>query len=316
MITANPPEHGRLRGLVASAFTPSRIDGLRSTITSRAQDCTRDLDGESDVMTQLAQVFPMTIIGEMLGVPASLRDELAPYLPRAVAPLEYSVTWDVLVDAEEAIADVTALLVELIDQRRREPTDDLLSALVHAEQDGDQLSFEELVSTVLLLYGAGAETTTNLIGNGLFALLESPDQLERLRADRTLVKTAVEELLRWDTPVPIDGRAALDEVDLLGTRLERGAQLVVLLGAANRDPRKWDAPLVLDVARRGPAPLSFGAGIHFCLGATLARTQAAIVFETLLATFRKIEPAWVDRPRYRPSIMMRGLESLTVRFER
>jgi cytochrome P450 len=220
----------------------------------------------------------------------------------------------VLEAAAAAARSITARFEDLIAERRARPTDDLLSELVHVEEEGDQLTHDELLSTVILIYGAGFETTTNLIGNGLLALLDHPDQMRRLREDRSLLKTAVDELLRWDSPVQLDGRQAFEGLEVNGVAVEAGQQVVTMLGSANRDPRVFDDPDRLDVGREGLAPLSFGSGIHYCLGASLARAEGQVVFERLLDRFGVIEPAWGDeRPRYRDSIVLRGLESLPVR---
>jgi cytochrome P450 len=218
----------------------------------------------------------------------------------------------------DAAASASKIIAEhlegLIAARRAAPTDDLLSELVHVEEQGDQLSHEELITTVMLLFGAGFETTTNLVGNGLLALLDHPDELRRLRDDRALMKTAVEELLRWDSPVQVDGRVTFEDVDVGGMPIAAGEQFVTLLGAANRDPRVFDDPDRFDVGRVGQAPMSFGAGIHYCLGAALARAEGAVVFDRMLDRFPVIEPAWGDRrPGYRDTIVLHGLESLPVR---
>jgi cytochrome P450 len=166
----------------------------------------------------------------------------------------------------------------------------------------------------MLLFGAGFETTTNLIGNGLLALLDHPAELRRLRADPSLLGPAVEEMLRWDSPVQLDARKALTDLDVHGIDVRAGEEVVTLLGAANRDPRKFDDPERFDVGRAGPAPMSFGAGIHYCLGAALARAEGHVVFDRLLDRFAVIEPAWDgERPRHRESIVLHGLESLPVR---
>jgi cytochrome P450 len=228
--------------------------------------------------------------------------------------LEFNPPLEVMVAAADANRVIIELLEVLIAERRAAPTADLLSELIHVEAQGDQLTHDELIATVMLLFGAGFETTTNLIGNGLLALLEHPDELRRLRDDRSLMKTAVEELLRWDSPVQIDGRLLFDDVELHGEPIAGGEQLVTLLGAANRDPRMFDDPERFDVGRVGPAPMSFGAGIHFCLGAALARAEGHVVFDRLLDRFPVIEPAWGDtRPTYRDTIVLHGLESLPAR---
>jgi hypothetical protein len=227
--------------------------------------------------------------------------------------LEFNPSLEVLDAAADANRVIVGHLEALIAARRVQPTDDLLSELIHVEEAGDQLSHDELIATVMLLFGAGFETTTNLIGNGLLALLDHPDELQRLRADRSMLKTAVEELLRWDSPVQIDGRALFEDVELHGVRVDAGEQFATLLGAANRDPRMFDEPDRFDVGRVGPAPMSFGAGIHFCLGAALARAEGHVLFDRLLDRFPVIEPAWDKRPAYRDTIVLHGLESLPVR---
>jgi len=207
-------------------------------------------------------------------------------------------------------------LEELIAERRARPTDDLLSELVHVEEQGDQLSHDELISTVLLIFGAGFETTTNLIGNGLLALLDHPAELQRLRDDRSLLKTAVEELLRWDSPVQIDGRAAQEDVELDGMAIPAGEQFVTLLGAANRDPACVRRPRALRRRTRRSGADEFRRR-HSLLSRCRAqrRAEGQVVFDRLLDRFAVIEPAWGgDRPAYRDTLVLRGLESLPVRF--
>jgi cytochrome P450 len=250
----------------------------------------------------------------MLGVPAEERIALQPYVRDAVATLELNPPLEQIDAAASATRVITARFETLIDERRTTPTGDLLSELVHVEEQGDQLDHDELLSTIVLLFGAGFETTTNLIGNGLLALLDHPGEMQRLRNDPSLMKTAVEELLRWDSPVQVDGRKAFDDLDLHGVAVATGEEVVTLLGAANRDPRVYDDPDRFDIGRVGPAPMSFGAGIHYCLGAALARAEGHVVFERLLERFPIIEPDWGDtRPAYRDSIVLHGLESLPVR---
>ncbi len=249
----------------------------------------------------------------MLGVPEEYWPQLQPLVRTAVATLEIDATLEQLEASAKAGQEIAARFEGLIAERREHPTDDLLSQLIHVEEQGDQLGHDELIATVILLFAAGFETTTNLIGNGLLALLDHPDQLQRLRDDRGLLGTAVEELLRWDSPVQVDGRMAFEDLDVHGVEVREGEQVVTLLGAANRDPRAFDDPERFDVGRTTSKLMSFGAGIHFCLGAPLARTEGRIVFEQLLERFGVIEPGWGDeRPRYRESIVLRGLESLPV----
>jgi len=317
MLGMDPPDHTRLRRLVAKAFTPRTVERLRPDIerlTDELLDEIEDADGVVDVISALALPLPMAVIGEMVGIPADERAVLQPQVRVASQMLEF----DPALEIRDAAVAANAVIVEhveaLIAERRARPTDDLMSQLIQVEEAGDQLSHNELITTVMLLFGAGFETTTNLIGNGLLALLDHPDQLQRLRDDRTLVKTAVEELLRWDSPVQLDGRVVLEDAELHGETFEAGTQFVTLLGGANRDPRVFDDPERFDVGREGPAPMSFGAGIHFCLGAALARAEGHVVFDRLLDRFPVIEPAWGDtRPTYRETIVLHGLQSLPVR---
>ncbi len=317
MLGLDPPDHTRLRRLVAKAFTPKTVEQLRPDIVrlTAAQLGTFEPGAVVDVIPELALRLPIAVISEMLGVPESYWPELQPLVRAATATLEINVSLDQLEAAAHAAREIAQCFEDLIDQRRHSPTDDLLSHLIHVEEAGDQLSHDELISTVILLFGAGFETTTNLIGNGLLALLDHPDELQRLRDDRSLLASAVEELLRWDSPVQIDGRQAFTDVEVHGVPVAAGDQVVTLLGAANRDPRVHPEPERFDVGRGAAQLMSFGAGIHFCLGAPLARAEGRVVLDQLLDRFPVIEPAWgAERPRYRDSIVLRGLQSLPVRF--
>jgi cytochrome P450 len=317
MLGLDPPDHTRLRKLVAKAFTPKTVENLRPDIVRLTDELLDGFDGQVDgvvdVIPKLALPLPMAVIGEMLGIPESERTALQPHVRATARLLEFNIPLEEMDAAARSSAIIVEHLEVLIAQRRAEPTDDLLSELVHVEEHGDQLSHGELIATVMLLFGAGFETTTNLIGNGLLALLEHPAELRRLRDDRSLMKTAVEELLRWDSPVQVNGRVVFEDVELGGMPIAAGEQFVTLLGAANRDPRAFDDPERFDVGRVGQAPTSFGGGIHYCLGAALARAEGAVVFDRLLERFPVIEPAWGERPGYRDTIVLHGLDSLPVR---
>jgi cytochrome P450 len=315
MLGLDPPDHTRLRRLVAKAFTPKTVEQLTPEIVRLTDLVLDDFDGEVDIISRLALTLPIAVIGEMLGVPERDRGELQPLVRAAVVTLEFNPSLEQLDGAAVAVHELIDRFEQLISERRLEPADDLLSQLIHVEEAGEQLSHDELLATTLLLFGAGFETTTNLIGNGLLALLDHPWELQRLRDDRSLLGTGVEEMLRWDSPVQIDGRMAFEDVELHGVGLHAGEQVVTLLGSANRDPRKFDDPDRFDVGRAGPASMSFGAGIHYCLGAALARAEGQVVFDRVLDRFPVIEPAWGDeRPRHRESVVLHGLESLPVRF--
>ncbi len=315
MLGLNPPDHTRLRGLVAKAFTPKTAERLRPDIVRLTEEIIDRFDGVVDVIPELALTLPIAVIGEMLGVPEADRAALQPLVRDTVATLELNLSLEQLDAAARAGEGITAVFEGLIAERRARPTDDLLSELVHVEEQGDRLNHDELIATIILLFAAGFETTTNLIGNGLLALLDHPDQLQLLRNDRSLVKGAVEEALRYDSPVQLDGRSAMEAVEVHGLALAPGDPIITMLGSANRDPRKFSDPDRFDITRTGQQPMSFGAGIHFCLGAPLARAEGQVVFEHLLDRFAVIEPAWGDdRPAYRSSLVLRGLEALPVRF--
>ncbi len=314
MLTTDPPDHTRLRGLVTRAFTPRTVETLRPRIVALVDELLDAFGaGEVDVMDALAFPLPVTVIGEMLGVPAEDRPGLRPLVGAVTAVLELAVTPAALAEATAADIRLEEYFAALVAERRAHPRDDLLTRLIEAEDKGDQLSEHELISTSILLFAAGFETTTNLIGNGLLALLRHPDQLARLRADRSLVRSAVEELLRYDSPVQIAVRTAYEDLSIGGHQIKAGSAVVALLGAANRDPARFGDPERLDVARDEGAPMSFGGGIHFCLGAALARLEGQIVLDRLLDRFATMELVGA-RPTHRDSLTLRGLVDLRVRF--
>jgi len=320
MLGLDPPDHTRLRSLVAKAFTPKTIEALRPHIQALTDDLLEQLEGEVDVMPAIALKLPITVIGEMLGVPREDHAALLPSIKIVIKSLAiFGADLDLFSQVYEASGVIDDYFKSLVDHKRTHPADDMLTDLIHAEEDGDKLSEAELLSTIMLLFVAGYETTTNLIGNGLRAFLLFPDQLQRLRDDHSLVKSAVEEILRYDSPVQLTGRAVLEEgVEVAGTPVAKGQQLLTLLAAANRDPRVFDDPDVFDIGREGSAPISFSAGIHYCLGAALARAEGQVVFESLVNRYRTIEPAWPDDdpPKYRDNLVLRGLESLPVNLRR
>jgi cytochrome P450 len=314
MLFADPPDHTRLRKLVSRAFTPQRVERLRDDVQRLIDgfvDTMADA-GEVDVMTVLAFPLPVTVIGELLGVPEADRAGFQPLVRAGVAALD-PTTGGALIDEAIAASDTMRdYFADLLAARRRVPTDDLMSGMAASREAGDELSDEEIISTALLLFAAGFETTTNLIGNGLLALLRHPDQQRRWRDDPALDRTGVDELLRWDSPVQLNMRTALEPADVSGEPLARGDIVIVLQAAANRDPDHFADAESLDVGRVDNVPLSFGWGIHHCLGAPLARLEGEVVFGTLLRRFSSIE-LLDDAPRVRPNLTLRGLESLHVR---
>ncbi len=314
MLVTDPPDHTRLRGLVTRAFTPRTVEKLRPRIVALVDELLDTFDsGEVEVMDALAFPLPVTVIGDMLGVPAEDRPLLRPLVRSVTAILELAVSPEALAEAADADAKLGAYFADLVADRRAHPRDDLLTKLIEAEDQGDQLTEGELISTVILLFAAGFETTTHLVGNGLLALLRNPGELARLRADRSLVRSGVEELLRYDSPVQIAARTTYEELQVGGQTIPSGNLVLAMLGAANRDPARFTDPEGLDVGRDEGAPMSFGGGIHFCLGAALARLEGQIVLDRLLDRFGTMDLVG-GPPTVRDSLTLRGLVDLRVRF--
>jgi cytochrome P450 len=316
MLFADPPDHTRLRRLASRAFTPRTVEALRPRVVALVDDLLdRFGDGGSsvDVVEALAFPLPVSVIGEMLGVPAEDRPRFRPLVRAVTAMLELAITPEALDAATAASEELEAYFSALVAERRADPCDDLMTRLIQAEDEGERLSEYELISTSILLFAAGFETTTHLIGNGVLALVQNPDQLDRLRADRSLLRTAVDELLRYDSPVQITARTAYEEIVLGDERIGAGTVVLALLGAANRDPARFSDPDRLDVGRSEAPPLSFGSGIHHCLGAALARLEMQVVLDRLVHRFRTIELVG-GQPRHRDSLTLRGLVELPLRF--
>jgi cytochrome P450 len=314
MLLADPPDHTRLRRLVSRSFTPRQTERLRPAIHQLVDELLNQASERGDIefMSEFALPLPMSVIGELVGVPPADRAGLQPAVRAAAKSIE-PVQSDEEVEASfEAVTTLAEYFTALLDERRRQPADDLLSGLVEARERDDHLTDEEITSTAILLFAAGFETTTNLLGNGLQALLEHPDQMSDWRAHPELAPAAVEELLRFDSPVQFNLRCALEPADLLGLQLERGDRIVVLQGAANRDPERFERPGELDVRRVDNTPLSFGWGIHHCIGAPLARLEGEIAFNALLGRFSAIERR-SDEVRWRPGFTLRGLAELPLR---
>jgi pimeloyl-[acyl-carrier protein] synthase len=317
LLFMDPPDHTRLRSLVARAFTPARIADLRPTaeaITTELLDVTAAAasTGAVDLIRSLAYPLPVRIICALLGVPAADEATFTGWSRALARSLDPSVLRSAEVDVAIAVAerDLTAYLEDLLAVRRTSPGDDLLSALLAVEADGDRITPAEVVDLALLLLVAGHETTVNLIGNGVLALLRAPDQLERLRRSPELVAAAVDELLRFDGPVQMTQRIATEDLTLAGCRVRAGDEILLVLGAANRDPAVFVEPHRLDVTRDARRHVAFGGGIHHCLGAALARLEGQVALAALLARFPRLELA--GQPVRRPTFTLRGLESLPV----
>ncbi|MCY4354660.1 MAG: cytochrome P450 [Truepera sp.] len=313
MLFLDPPDHTRLRALVNKAFTPRAINALEPHIRSLVGTLLDDVGDPAsfDLMEALAHPLPVIVIAEMLGVPPEDRAQFRVWSNRRARLLEPTISAQEREVAAAATEALDAYFRPIIKQRRAAPQDDIVSALAHAEEQGDTLTEREMLTMLRLLLVAGNETTTNLIGNGMLALLQHPDQFAKLRDDPSAIPTAVEELLRFDSPVQTDFRYALADCEVNGFPVRRGQNIVLLLGAANRDPGMFGNPDRLDVGRREGNHLSFGRGIHHCLGAPLARLEGRIVLETLLERFSSLR-LLTDRPQFRDSIVLRGLRSLPV----
>jgi unspecific monooxygenase len=266
--------------------------------------------GTFDLIPTLAEPLPVWVIAELLGVPDADRGLLRPWSADICRMYELHPT------AEDRRRSVTACeafgdyLRALAAERRALPGEDLISQLALVVDDGRRLSEDELVGTCVLLLNAGHEASVNVAGNGWWSLFRRPDQLARLRADRTLVRSAIEELMRWDTPLQLFERWVLEDVELHGVRIPKGAELGLIFGSANRDPAAFEDPDRLDLGRTPNAHVSFGAGIHFCLGAPLARLELEIAFGTILDRLPGLE--LVEEPRWKPNYIIRGLEGLRV----
>jgi cytochrome P450 len=313
MLVLDPPDHTRLRALVTKAFTARRVADMRPRIRALVDaQLDRVIDsGGMDVMRDLAHRLPVIVICDMLGIPEEHR---APFLAgsnvsgRILEPVPMSR--EELDQANRNTQMAGVYFNQLCELRRREPRDDLTTELVRAEEAGDKLTAEELQANIGLLFGAGHETTTNLIGNGLLALHRHRDQWERLKADPSLIPNAIEELLRYDSSVQMSGRVTMAEVEIGGVTLPPNESVLTLLGAANRDPAQYQDPDKLDVGRPNVRPLSFGGGIHYCLGAQLARLEAELVFTALVERLPNIELPEKDTPAWRRSFTLRGLSRL------
>jgi cytochrome P450 len=315
MLQQDPPDHTRLRGLVVKAFTARRVEDMRPRIQDVVdQSIDRVADrGHMDLIEDFAFRLPVTIICDMLGIPEEHRETFFQNSReggRLLDPVPLSRAEIDQANAGNAMAQM--YFQQLFELRRRSPGDDLTTQLVQAEEDGSKLSNEELTANIMLLFGAGHETTVNLIGNGLLALHRNPDQLALLKANPALITNAIEEFLRYDSSVQMSGRVALEDIDDLGgKKIPKGEPVLCLLGSANRDPAVYpDRPDRLDITRPNVRPLSFGGGIHFCLGAQLARIEAEIAIETLLRRLPDLRLDDGQNPEWRPTFVLRGLKTL------
>ena len=315
IVMLDPPAHDRLRKLVSHAFTPRRVEQVRAATSAvTAAHCDELLhDGGGDIVSGLARLVPLEVICELLGVPFVDQQSMGEWTEALSAaagmPGEESRR-----AGNAAMEAFNAYVLELIAERRRNPADDLLTALVQAEEGGDRLDSDELVAMVVQLIFAGHETTRNLIASGLYTLLDHPEQLERVRNDRSLLPSSVDEVLRYEPPITFTSRIARQPLEIAGVDVPAGQFVVLNLTAANRDPRRFHDPDRFDVARDDNRHLSFGFGIHYCLGANLARMEGEVVLATLLDRFAEIEVI-ADGSDWMAWTPLRTRERLTVRVE-
>ena len=312
ILDMEPPDHTRVRKLVSKAFTPRRVEELRPFV-QRIMDGLVDRvegAGEFDLIREIAEPLPVTVIAELLGVPESDRHLLRPWSAEICRMYELNPTDEDARAAVQASEEFSAYLRDLSRERRRDPKGDLISALTQVVEEGEKLTEQELIGTCVLLLNAGHEATVNVTGNGWWSLFRNPHQLARLRGDPSLVPRAAEELMRYDTPLQMFERWVLEDVEIHGQRVAKGQELALLFGSANRDPDVFDRPDELDVGREPNPHMSFGAGIHFCLGAPLARVELQVSFGTLLRRLPQME--LVKEPEWKPNYIIRGLRALRV----
>src|SRR2546422_3504173 len=320
MLDNEPPKHTRLRSLMVKAFTSSRVDGLRAKIQEVVDELIdRVLDrGRMDLLKDFAEPIPVAVIAELLGVPEGDRHLLRPWSAKIVKLYELGYTDEQAKAANQAVVDFSAYLKDLARQRQKQPRDDLISALVRVEEQGQVLTMEELVANCILLLDAGHEATVNGTTLGMLSLHHNPDQMALAREaaqqnDLEFFKTATEELLRYDTPLPMFERWVLRDFDFKGWRLQQGMEVGLLYASGNRDPRRFRDPDSLDLTRKDNPHLTFGLGIHYCIGAPLARLELQIAFATLLRRLPAIRV--VNEPvEYTGGFVIRGHKAMPVEF--
>ncbi|MCX5422435.1 cytochrome P450 [Streptomyces sp. NBC_00078] len=312
MLDLEPPDHTRIRRLVSKAFTPRTVEQLRPYVTGLAADLVDRLveKGDGDLLSDVAEPLPVAVIAEMLGIPESDRAPLRPWSADICGMYELNPPQETARKAVRASVEFSEYLRELIAERRKEPGEDLISGLIAAHDEGDRLTEQEMISTCVLLLNAGHEATVNSTVNGWYALFRNPDQLAALRADHSLVPSAVEELMRYDTPLQLFERWVLDDIEIDGTTIPRGAEIAMLFGSANHDPAVFENPGRLDLTRQDNPHISFSAGIHYCIGAPLARIELAASMTALLEKAPTLSLA--QDPERKPNFVIRGLEGLAV----
>jgi cytochrome P450 len=316
MLFRDPPVHTRLRSVANLAFTPRQVEKMRPNIEATAQrliDGVREQGKGVDLIGEFAFPLPMLVIAGMLGIDESdyrlFRDASASVAAAIDGPGEG--LQELIDKVDESTAFMAGYLRDLIAERKRSPRDDLLTSLIRAESEEGRLNEQELIATCILLIVAGHETTVNLIGNGMLTLMRHPDQWRDLVADRSLARSTAEEALRFEPPVQLTGRVAREPLELAGYELPAGSWVTTVLAAANRDPAAWPDPDRFDIRRTAGRTMSFGMGIHFCLGAPLARLEGEIAFAALAREFPGLSLV-NETPRWRPGVVFHGLHELPV----
>ncbi len=312
ILQLEPPEHTRIRTLLSREFTPKRVAGLRPRMIEIIDDLLDRADPTSfDMLSDFAQPFSLLVMCELLGAPFEDRHHLLDWSHRIVKMYELTTTDDQIAAAITASEEFTHWARGLIDQRRRAPTDDLVSGLCFVETDEGRLSDDEIISTVVLLLNAGHEATVNTLGNGVAALLQQPDQWTRLVRGEVDFRTAPEELFRYDSPLQLFERWVLaDEYEVAGQTIRQGDKIAMLFGSANRDPRKWDRPNEFDIGRGDSTHITFGWGLHHCIGAPLARLEISTALERLTKRFPRAELA--SEPVRHPTFVIHGYERVDI----
>ncbi|AUB36053.1 Cytochrome P450 [Nostoc flagelliforme CCNUN1] len=315
LLYLEPPDHTRLRSLVGKAFSPSVVERMRPQIQEVVDELIGKVQqrGSMDIISELARPLPMRVISKMLGIPQEIQSQVYQWANDLSTIFDPLNSLESFAHMNQVILKFSESLSELIAQREKKPQQDLISSLIAARNEADKLSNNEILSLCMLLFATGEETTVNLIGNGMLALLRHPDQMEKLKREPTIIQSAVEELLRYDSPIQGISRIAIENVEIGGKKITAGEQVIVYLGAANRDPAEFSEPDQLELTRSDNRHLAFADGLHYCLGAALARVEGQIAINSLLQRLPDLK-LHIDTLEWRKNISLRGLLALPVTF--